>query len=322
MQNASLFSLVIQLCRHLENTHTLCMSVSPLIRFQSCPQPAEHLGKHPFHGKESYCFPHLPRPTDSTHAPHVHIDQECKQCCENEIEMRPNLKKKQNTQTVFREDSNYFYLLHNVYLIWNHGSYLVSVLASCLRNEPKTLRQTWVSVKGMCCWTERCQDFPSNGGPSLFTFSSFSGSLCSLCICSAVSFISFVSVLRSVPPGILSSSVLFSCSSKYSREMQIMLQSAGRADMDTSCRVESSRSATCIPIPCSALSPSEFRKVEEKLTSNNCVQMSSKHSFLLCQAWSNTVKLFDIQQADYFCMCWKIMCLRVVTNTYHFIFFW
>lgn len=61
----------------------LYVYVSPLIRFPSCLQPARHLEKFLFHGKESCYSPHLPRPTDSTHAPHVDIGQECKQCCAN-----------------------------------------------------------------------------------------------------------------------------------------------------------------------------------------------------------------------------------------------
>lgn len=66
-----------------EHPPILYVYVSPLIRFLSCLQTARHLEKCPFHGKESCYSPHLPRPTDSTLAPRVYIDQECKQCCAN-----------------------------------------------------------------------------------------------------------------------------------------------------------------------------------------------------------------------------------------------
>lgn len=180
--------------------------------------------------------------------------------------------------------SLFYYLIRNVMTLV--AAYLVSLLALCLRNEAKTVRQTWVSVKGMCSWIERCLDFPSNGGPSLSTLS-FPGSLSSLCICSTLSSPFFVLVLRSGPADILSSSVLFTWSSKCSREMQIMLQSAGRADMDTSGRVESSRSAACVPIPCSPPSPKEFGKFGEKLTSHRCFQMSFK-THLCCVRFAKT----------------------------------
>lgn len=140
-----------------------------------------------------------------------------------------------------------------------------SSFVSRLRNEPKTVRQIWVRVKGIWSCIERCLDLPSIAGTSRSVLlSSFPGFLSSLGICSTLSFLLFVSFLPSVPPDILSISVLFTCN-KCSRQMQHMLQNAGRADMERRCRVESSRSAACIPNSCLALSPSELGEFGEKL---------------------------------------------------------
>lgn len=144
-------------------------------------------------------------------------------------------------------------------------AYPLSSLVSRLRNEPKTVRQIWVRVKGIWSRIERCLALPSIAGTSRSVLlSSFPGFPSSLGICSTLSFPLFVSFLPSVPPDILSISVLFTCN-KCSRQMQHMLQNAGRADMERRCRVESSRSAACIPNSCWALSPSELVEFGEKL---------------------------------------------------------
>lgn len=86
----------------------LFVYVSPLIRFPSCLQPARHLEKFLFHGKESCYSPHLPRPTDSTHAPHVDIGQECKQCCAN--------RERDERTLFFKKRKTYDFTIHFVNL--------------------------------------------------------------------------------------------------------------------------------------------------------------------------------------------------------------
>lgn len=146
------------------------------------------------------------------------------------------------------------------------AAYLLSSLVSCLRNEPKTMRQIWVRVKGIWCCIKRCLDLPSIAGTSRsILLSSFSGFPSSLGTCSTLSFPLFVTFLPPVPPDVLSISVLFTCCTKCSTQMQHMLQNAGRTDMERRCRVESSRSAACIPNPCLALSPSRLGEFGEKI---------------------------------------------------------